>query len=246
MKAATRAVSVACLAGFGLILATVGACGGVVSIGIFDSGTVDAPVREDGHALDSHAGDAVRDTSNPPDGTVSPVDAGCPTTGTDGVTTDPSMLGQCPGSDYSMSLDSKAPMDGGPTALLSSLSGATAATFGCTFAADPATSGKRYRMRAQIQTENATSGACLWFRADTETEDYITYSQTLHGTNAWEEADAVLDVPPGVTELAFGSLLYGTGRVWVGPITIEEVTTCVPTTMEYGPFYLDGGLVDGG
>jgi hypothetical protein len=149
--------------------------------------------------------------------------------------------GNSPG--YSAALDPSTTVDGSPTELLSSPSGGD---MGWAPTVDlipipPSYWGKRFRMRAKIKTENA-GGGWLWFRIDQSSGGIVMdnmhnpVDRTLKGTVDWTEEALVLDVPQDSIDFAVGSGLDGAGKVWVGPITIEEVGTDVPTT----PFYYEG------
>jgi hypothetical protein len=131
-------------------------------------------------------------------------------------------------------LDPGTTLDGAPTMLLRSYD---ASGWGVTSAIDSfgwSYWGKRFRMRAEIKTQDATA-AWLWFRVDSPDSEVLDNMQqptdrTISGTHDWQEVSLVLDVPSGATNFAFGSGITGTGKVWVGPITIEEVDKTVPTT----------------
>jgi hypothetical protein len=132
-------------------------------------------------------------------------------------------------------LDSSNTLDGQPTMLVASAAGATSSTFATASAFNyvPSTAfGKNYRVRAQVKTENAQA-AYLWFSVYTETTQVLANGinptfQAIVGTSDWQWVDQVLAVPDGAVQFSFGSILAGTGEVWVGPITLEEVAACVP------------------
>jgi hypothetical protein len=197
-------------------------------------------------------------STTPVDATAS-VDASCPTTGTDSLTIPASSLqfySEYAGA-YTGGLDSTTQLDGVPTMLLASTAGATGSTYATesSFNGVPESAiGKRYRVRAQLKTNNAQA-AYLWFSVYTQTVQVLANGinptfEAIVGTNDWQPVEQVLDVPAGAQGFSFGSILSGTGEVWVGPITLEEVAECVPLS-ESGSYALpDGGAtgvgVDGG
>jgi hypothetical protein len=152
------------------------------------------------------------------------------------VTVPPAQLAPTgnPSAEIHANLDPGTTLDGAPTMLLRSADpngwGATAAIDSF----DPSYWGKRFRMRAMLKTADA-GAAWLWFRVDSPHAQLLDNMQapvdrTISGTQDWREVALVLDVPTGATNFAFGSGITGTGKVWVGPITIEEVDASVPTT----------------
>jgi hypothetical protein len=229
---------------------SVTACAGRIPIGdaIVDAGPDREPI-DASHGFESgRESEAVVPDAEDAEATV--VDAGCPSTGTLVATAEPSALLLTGNTAYyTISLDSSHALDSGATMLLASLPSASATTFGATFAVTPAgasIAGKRVRARAQLMTADATTGgASLWLRADAPTEEILANGSTdpIVGTTPWQSVDQVIDVPSGATNLVYGSILYGTGEVWIGPIVIEQVEDCVPlTTSATIPF--DGGLTD--
>jgi hypothetical protein len=96
--------------------------------------------------------------------------------------------------------------------------------------------GKRYRMQAKIKTDSVTTAATLYFEIFSPPGSYVMddmlnpTDRSIKGTHDWQQVSLVLDVPNGAESFYFGSMLYGAGKVWVGPITFEEVPKTVPTT----------------
>ena len=138
---------------------------------------------------------------------------------------------------YDADVDETTLEGGEPTMRLASKEGATFTSFAATTAVhevDETFAGRRYRMRAKIKTEDATSG-WLWLRMDAETSMRIDnmmhpVNRSIAGTTDWKEVALVMDVPVGTWRFAFGSGLRGEGKVWVGAITFEEVGAEVATT----------------
>lgn len=138
---------------------------------------------------------------------------------------------------YTASLDATTLEEGKASMLLASLPDATSATFAATTATrriDATVAGRRYRMRARIKTDDATS-AFLWWRIDGlgtyKLDNMATpVGRRIDGTHDWREVALVMDVPTWARAFAFGSGLRGQGKVWVGAMSFEEVGPDVPTT----------------
>lgn len=144
-------------------------------------------------------------------------------------------------SSYTVKTDSTVLEGGAPSMLLSSTDGATETSFAATtgtLAIDGKVTGRRYRMRAKIKTEDATS-AWLWWRIDGNGFFELDnmgrpVDRRIKGTSDWQQVSLVMDVPNAATGFAFGSGLTGLGKVWVGAITFDEVGSDVPTTPHFG------------
>lgn len=121
------------------------------------------------------------------------------------------------------------------TAFLASRPGVTAKGFGTlmqSIAADNY-AGKRVRFSAAVRSENVTSWAGLWMRIDKGTQAIVLdnmQSRAIKGTTPWQTYEVVLDVPADATGIAFGSLIDSAGEVWLSHVTLEAVSTTVPTT----------------
>lgn len=95
--------------------------------------------------------------------------------------------------------------------------------------------GKRIRMTGWMKTENVKSWAGFWLRIDKPDSD-IPFAmdnmgkRPIKGTNDWTKYEIVLDVPEETSNLAYGALLDGTGKIWLDDITFEIVDETVPTT----------------
>ena len=55
----------------------------------------------------------------------------------------------------------------------------------------------------------------------------------FEGTASWQDAQVVLDVPRSATNIAYGFLMIGTGKMWVGDLVLEQVKEDVPSTDMY-------------
>jgi hypothetical protein len=97
--------------------------------------------------------------------------------------------------------------------------------------------GKRVRLRAWVRTDDVTDWTGLWMRIDkrsdkkTETVGFDNMQQrAIHGSQPWAVYDVVLDVPADATWISFGTLLAGTGAVWINDVKLEAVGQEVATT----------------
>ena len=94
--------------------------------------------------------------------------------------------------------------------------------------------GKRVRMTGYMKTEEAR-WAVLWFRVDQEgTEKRLAFDnmrdRPVQGTTDWTKYEIVLDVPRNASNVAYGALLGGTGRLWFDDINFEIVDSTVALT----------------
>jgi hypothetical protein len=96
--------------------------------------------------------------------------------------------------------------------------------------------GKRVRLNAWVKTEEANDGGGhLWLRIDGQERGHTLGfdnmdNRAVTGSNDWQEASVVLEVPPGSSALAYGFFVQGSGKMWVSGQTIQEVGPEVPTT----------------
>ncbi len=139
---------------------------------------------------------------------------------------------------YTATVDATTTVDGSSSELLAASADASANAWGQTYGVNSIDSsywGKRYRMKAKVKTENV-GYASIYFQIDTPPASYVIDNmmtptdRSLKGTNDWQLVSLVLDVPTGAVDFSFGSELAGAGKIWVGPITFEEVPKTVPTT----------------
>ena len=93
--------------------------------------------------------------------------------------------------------------------------------------------GKRLRLSGWLKTENAAD-AGLWMRLDGDRGRMLGFDnmmpRAVKGTTDWKRYEVVLDVPPETVNILFGTLLSGTGQVWVDDIVLEVVGKEVATT----------------
>jgi hypothetical protein len=92
--------------------------------------------------------------------------------------------------------------------------------------------GKRVRLSGWLKTENAAD-AGLWMRLDGDGRllgfDNMM-PRAVKGTTGWKQYEVVLDVPKETINILFGTLLSGTGQVWVDDMKLEVVGNDVATT----------------
>ena len=95
-------------------------------------------------------------------------------------------------------------------------------------------SGKRLRMKFWLRTKKASGYASGWMRVDGEKGDILSFenmcNRKLVGTNNWTEQEIVLDIPEESTNIGFGIIFEGSGKVWVDDISFETVSKKVSTT----------------
>lgn len=153
---------------------------------------------------------------------------------------------------YAMSIDTTFAVTGRWSMLLQSLPGATRATWMATQQIVDARAyrNKRVRIRAYLRGQQAT-WAALWIavegftgrRPATLLSDSLV--SPLQGTTAWREAAVVFTVDPHAVCIRFGTMLQGTGAVWLDGVSFDTVGAAVPVTARAGrPELLDGAGAD--
>ena len=149
---------------------------------------------------------------------------------------------------YAMSIDTTVAVTGRWSMLLQSLPGATRATWMATQQIVDARAyhRQRIRIRAYLRGYKAT-WATLWIAVEgfTGTRPATLLSDSLvsplQGTTSWRPATVVFAVDPQAVCLRFGTMLHGTGAVWLDAITFDTVGAAVPMTVRPGrPELLDG------
>ncbi len=83
--------------------------------------------------------------------------------------------------------------------------------------------GAKVEIRAFLKTENVVGWAGLWIRLDGDSGPVGFKNHqdlNLHGTSEWAEYSLELDLTPQATQLFFGALLAGTGRVWIDDVRL--------------------------
>jgi hypothetical protein len=98
---------------------------------------------------------------------------------------------------------------------------------------------RRIRLKADVKTESATTGASLWLRVDDRLDAagmvalcnmMDPVDQRLKGTNDFRTLACVLDVPEDTIGLGYGLILTGPGTAWIGTPTLEAVSQEVPVS----------------
>jgi ATP-dependent Clp protease adapter protein ClpS len=94
---------------------------------------------------------------------------------------------------------------------------------------------KRLRMRMWVKTDDVQGWVQPWMRVDgTSRRHSLSFDncceRKILGTTDWAEHEIVLDVPEESTNIAFGIMLSGTGKLWMDDITFVEVGAEVPAT----------------
>jgi hypothetical protein len=92
--------------------------------------------------------------------------------------------------------------------------------------------GKRVKLTMQVKTESA-SWVAPWMRVD-EQKDTISFdnacNRQIHESEDWQDWTIVLDVPENSTNIAYGVMLGGSGKVWINEPVLTEVDDDVETT----------------
>lgn len=110
--------------------------------------------------------------------------------------------------------------------------------------------GNRVRMSAYITVEDAEGWVGMWMRVDGESPQTPLAFDNMQNrpiteTSDWNLYEIVLNVPQEATNIAFGVLIRGTGRVWINDVEFEIVDDQVPTTGMIRSTGIDGWLKAG-
>jgi hypothetical protein len=93
--------------------------------------------------------------------------------------------------------------------------------------------GKRVRLIGNAKSERLEEWAGFWMRVDGP-EKQLRFDnmqdRPIKGTTGWTRYQIVLDVPEDSIHIAFGLLLSGPGQVWIAEVSLEIVSSDVPTT----------------
>lgn len=149
---------------------------------------------------------------------------------------------------YAMSIDTSFAVTGRGSMLLQSLPGATRATWMATQQIVDARAyrGRHVRLRAYLRGYQAT-WAALWIAVEgfSHTRPATVLSDSLvsplQGTTSWREASVVFAVDRQAVCIRFGSMLQGTGAVWLDGIAFDTVGVAVPVSVRPGRPVLLGG-----
>ena len=97
---------------------------------------------------------------------------------------------------------------------------------------------KRLRMKMWLKTDEVKGWVQPWMRVDGPSEikkrELLSFDNgcenAIKETTDWKEFVMVLDVPKDATNIAFGVMLSGQGKVWMDDVSFEVVAQDVPTT----------------
>ncbi|MCB9232041.1 MAG: hypothetical protein H6581_10280 [Bacteroidia bacterium] len=107
--------------------------------------------------------------------------------------------------------------------------------------------GKKIRLSGFMKTDHVKGWAGLWLRVDDKYSEHPLrfdnmQNRPVKGTTDWKKYEIELDVPVYSSNLNFGALLVGTGRIWFDEIKIEILGDMgkIPTSEEIldAPFNL--------
>jgi hypothetical protein len=106
--------------------------------------------------------------------------------------------------------------------------------------------GKRLRWSGYLKTQTETTRdvegtAALWMRVDGTIPELdpsqvtvlaadFMLDRPVIGSTDWQRYDVVLDVPQAAQHIVIGAALQGPGKVWIDDVSLEVVSTDVPTT----------------
>ena len=99
--------------------------------------------------------------------------------------------------------------------------------------------GKRIKMSGFLKTKDVAEWSGFWLRIDQKGSDETLGFDNMHdgkkdrsikGTTDWTKYEIVLDVPLKATNIAYGALLVGTGKIWFDNLKFEVVDNTIPTT----------------
>lgn len=102
--------------------------------------------------------------------------------------------------------------------------------------------GKRIRLAGELRTEDAGTGATIWFRVDGAKGTLLFDNLELRrpdgplvGTQGWNERSVVFDIPEEALSLHYGFFLKGTGKCWSRKFSLDEVDGSMLTSSGKGP-----------
>jgi hypothetical protein len=87
--------------------------------------------------------------------------------------------------------------------------------------------GKRIRLTGWVKAEH--SGA-LWLRVDMSNGDYVLDNIVDMPPGDWSKRQLVADVPADALGISFGLRMKGQGQAWADDLSLDVVSTSVPTT----------------
>lgn len=95
--------------------------------------------------------------------------------------------------------------------------------------------GKKIRLIGYMKSQDVRNWAGFWLRVDGADKKRSLsfdnmYDRPVKGTTEWRKYEIVLDVPETATNIAFGALLNGTGKIWFDDLKIEIAGDAARTT----------------
>lgn len=102
--------------------------------------------------------------------------------------------------------------------------------------------GKRLKLSAFVKTEEIKDWAGLWMRVDGESDTTLAFdnmeNRPIKGTNDWKNYYVVLNVTESALNIAYGILLVGNGKAWIGDLNLEVVSDEIEITEVPGKWNL--------
>lgn len=105
-------------------------------------------------------------------------------------------------------------------------------------------SGKRVAMNIWVKTEDVDDWAAAWMRVDGPRGNQgrplafdNMMNRLIEGSTDWQKYQLVLDVSEKASQIAFGLMLSGRGKVWIDKVEFKVVSKKVPTTCLYSNGY---------
>jgi hypothetical protein len=95
--------------------------------------------------------------------------------------------------------------------------------------------GKRVKMSVWMKTEKVEDWAAAFLRVDSEGGGRMLSidnmcNRQISGTTDWKKYEIVLDVSHGSSNICFGAMLSGKGKIWVDDVSFEPVGADVQVT----------------
>lgn len=95
--------------------------------------------------------------------------------------------------------------------------------------------GKKIKLSGYMKSYDVEKWAGFWLRVDAKKSKTPLsfdnmYDRPVSGNSNWQKYEIILDVPDNASNIAFGALLSGTGKIWFDDLKIEEVPGSVSST----------------
>jgi len=140
--------------------------------------------------------------------------------------------------DYKMGVDVNINFDGGKSAFIEA-DNTDSSGFGTLMqnASVEDYLGKRVQLTIYIKALDVTGWTGAWFRIDGEQVKPLAFdnmsNRAITDTTEWTKYTMVLDIPNNATNMAYGVLLNGNGKVWFDNLSFEIVDNNTPVTDFY-------------